>query len=422
MKPIPTLRMLAATSAFAALFASTALADATVHILRSEVPNSEKAYHQQMAGDFEKSHPGVQIEFEYISNEAYKQKLTTLLQSEQKPDLIFSFSGGVLKQQAESGVLQDISASISDDVKARIPSTGFDAFTVDGKLYGLPVNVAEVVFWSNRDLAKKAGVDLDAIKTWDDFLAAVQKAKAAGITPIMVGGKDKWPLMFYYGYLWVREAGKAGMSAALAGEGEGFAAAPFVKAGEDFKKLIDLQPFEPGFMDTTFEQATGQFGDGKALFHLMGDWDYGTQKQNSVNGKGIPDDKLATIRFPAVPGGAGDPGDTFGGINGYAVVAGAQPEAVEFVKFMTEVENQKVAGAQGHYIPIAKGSEEGITNPYFRMMSEDVSKSQFHQLFLDQALGSDVGATALDISADLAQGVTTPQDAAKAMQDAWSMR
>ncbi|TGR36879.1 extracellular solute-binding protein, partial [Mesorhizobium sp. M1C.F.Ca.ET.195.01.1.1] len=120
------------------------------------------------------------------------------------------------------------------------------------------------VFWTNLDLAKKAGVDPESIKTWDDFLAAVKKAKEAGVTPIMVGGKDKWPLHFYYGYLWVREAGKDGMAAAMGGEGDGFSAAPFVKAGEDFKKLVDLQPFEAGFMDTTFEQATGQFGDGKA--------------------------------------------------------------------------------------------------------------------------------------------------------------
>ncbi|HXV28900.1 MAG TPA: ABC transporter substrate-binding protein [Sinorhizobium sp.] len=422
MKTFASLRALRTASLLIALSASTALADTTVHILRPEVPASEKAYHQKMVESFETSHPGVDIAFEYIANEAYKQKLTTLLQSDQKPDLIFSFSGGVLEQQAESGVLEDISASVTDDLKARIPAAGLEAFAVDGKVYGLPVNAVEVVFWSNRALARKAGVDLEGIKTWDDFIAAVKKAKDAGVTPIMVGGKDKWPLMFYYGYLWVREAGKAGIATAMTGEDDGFAAAPFIKAGEDFKKLIDLEPFQPGFMDTTFEQATGQFGDGGGLFHLMGDWDYGTQKQNSVTGKGIPDDKLVTIRFPAVAGGAGDPTDTFGGMNGYAVVSGAPPEAVEFLQFMTDVENQKLAGAEGHYIPIAKGAEEGITNPFFRKMSEALSQSKFHQLFLDQALGSDVGATANDLSADLAQGVVTPEEAAKAVQDAWSMR
>ena len=36
------------------------------------------------------------------------------------------------------------------------------------------------------------------IKTWDDLLAAVKKLKAAGITPLVVGGADKWPLHFYW--------------------------------------------------------------------------------------------------------------------------------------------------------------------------------------------------------------------------------
>lgn len=422
MKRLSGLPTLGAASLLATLFASTAFADVTVHVLRPEVPNTEKAYHEKMVADFEKSHPGVDVAFEYIANEAYKQKLTTLLQSDQKPDLIFSWAGGVLTQQAEAGVLQDLSASVTSDWAATISDAGLSAFTINGKVYGMPVNASDVVFWTNLDLAKKAGVDPESIKTWDDFLAAVKKAKEAGVTPIMVGGKDKWPLHFYYGYLWVREAGKDGMAAAIGGEGDGFASAPFVKAGEDFKKLVDLQPFEPGFMDTTFEQATGQFGDGKALFHLMGDWEYGTEKQNSVSGKGIPDDKLGTIRFPAVQGGAGQPTDTFGGINGYAVIAGAPPEAVEFLKYMTDAENQKLAGAQGLFIPIAKGVEESIANPFFRKMSETLAVSKFHQIFLDQALGSDVGATVTDVAADLAQGVVTPEAAAKTVQDAWSMR
>src|SRR5437763_13454829 len=105
----------------------------------------------------------------------------------------------------------------------------------------------------------------------------------------------------------------------MTGTGDGFAGAPFVQAGEDFKKLIDLQPFQPGFMDTTYEKASGMFGDGKAVFQLMGDWDYSGAKRGSASGKGIDDADMAILRFPAVAGGAGAATDTFGGINGWAV-------------------------------------------------------------------------------------------------------
>lgn len=417
-----SIRVLRNAAVFLSLSASTVLAQTTVNILRPEVPANEKAYYDRVVSEFKKTHSGVDIAFEYLANEAYKQKLSTLLQSDAKPDLIYSWAGGVLAQQAEAGILQDVTAMMSQEWADSLSPASLAAFTVDGKVYGIPTNANEVVFWANTGLANKAGVDLTAIKTWDDFLAGVKKAKDAGVTPVLAGGKDKWPLHFYYGYLMVREAGKDGLASAMAGEGDGFASAPFIKAGEDFKALLDLEPFQPGFMDTTFEQATGMFGDGKGIFHLMGDWDYGTAKQNSATGKGIPDEKMTTVRFPVVTGGAGQATDTFGGINGFAVVAGAKPEAIEFLKYLSNKKNQAEAGAEGLFIPVAKGADDRMNNPFFKQMSAALIASSFHQIFLDQALGSDVGATINDAAADIAQGAASPEEAAKTVQDAWSVR
>ena len=50
--------------------------------------------------------------------------------------------------------------------------------------------------------------------TWDDFIEAVKKCQAAGITPLAAGGKDKWPLHFYPALLMMRILGKEGMQAA----------------------------------------------------------------------------------------------------------------------------------------------------------------------------------------------------------------
>jgi raffinose/stachyose/melibiose transport system substrate-binding protein len=411
------------TLAFAAAIAATpVLADSTVRILRAEVPPNEKAVYNEAIAEFEKSHPGSKVQINYLANESYKQKLTTLLQSENKPDIIFSWAGGVLADQVHSGVLQDISSKVTGPWAASLSPASVGAFTVDGKIYGVPLGTSEVVFWVNKSLAAKAGIDYQNIKSWPDLLAAVKKAKAAGVTPIVVGGKDKWPLHFYYSYLMLREAGKAGMTAALKGEGKGFAAPAFVKAGEDFKQLIDLQPFGPGFMSLTFEQATGQFGSGKAVFHLMGDWDYGTQKANSADGKGIPEDQLTTIRFPMVPGGAGKYSDTLGGITGWAVVKGAKPEAVEFLKVLTSLKYQQQGAAAGIFIPVVKGAETSLNKPFFKAMALAVANSTYHQNFMDTTLGSNVGEVYKDIATDLAQGVTTPQKAAESIQSAWQMR
>ncbi len=273
-------------SALLALLLSTAsilpaMANTTIRVLRSEPGNDgEKALYDQIATAYEADHPGIDVQFEYLSTEAFKQKLPTLLQSDARPDIFYSWGGGILAEQAAAGFLKDITADVGDEWASRYSAAGVNAFTVDGKIVGAPINASEVVFWTNLDLAEQAGIDVAAISTWADFLAAVQLSKDAGITPIVVGGKDKWPLHFYYGYLAIREAGAAGFAAALAGEGDGFAAAPFVKAGTDFEDLMALEPFQPGFMATTFEQASGMFGNGAGVFHLMGYWDYGSAKQD----------------------------------------------------------------------------------------------------------------------------------------------
>jgi raffinose/stachyose/melibiose transport system substrate-binding protein len=50
----------------------------------------------------------------------------------------------------------------------------------------------------------------------------VKKCQAAGITPVAVGGKDKWPLHFYPTFLMMRILGKEGMQAAYDDKNGGF--------------------------------------------------------------------------------------------------------------------------------------------------------------------------------------------------------
>lgn len=408
--------------AVSALFIQYAQAD-TVKMLLVE-PNTvaSKEYYSSIQKAFEAKNPGVTVQIDYMDDTSYKAKLPTLLQSNARPDVFFTWTGGVFHEQAKAGILKDISADMNTGWKDVFSPGGVAALNYKGKYHGAPMYAASVVLWYNKKLLSQANIDPATIQTWDDFLAAVSKVKAAGITPIIAGGKDKWPLAFYYGFLATRIAGKEGIANADAGNAGGFDNPDFVRVGSEFKRLVDLQPFQPGFMDTNNNKASGLFGDGKGAFHLMGNWLYGTQKQNSTSGKGIPDEDLGFISFPAVKGGKGGANDTFGGINGWLVTKDATPSTVKWLQFMLSKENQTEAGRLGLWLPIAKGSGTSISNPLLRQVVAQFDKSGYHQLYLDQALGASVGATLNDVTAEIATGEISPQQAAARVEEARKMR
>ena len=95
------------------------------------------------------------------------------------------------------------------------------------------------------------------------MLDAVKKCKAAGVTPISVGGAEKWPLHFYPVLLMMRILGKDGMASAYKGDNGGFAGPDAVKAWTMYKELCGLDPFPKGFHAQKYSDAAALFHDGK---------------------------------------------------------------------------------------------------------------------------------------------------------------
>ncbi|GAA3133157.1 extracellular solute-binding protein [Nonomuraea salmonea] len=86
--------------------------------------------------------------------------------------------------------------------------------------------------------------------TWSAFLDAVKKLKAAGITPIALAGKEKWPGHYYWAYLALRIAGIEGLKQAETDHD--FTKPDFIAAGQQAKALADLQPFQKGFLGAAY--------------------------------------------------------------------------------------------------------------------------------------------------------------------------
>ena len=70
---------------------------------------------QAVGRGYEKAHPAVKIQFEYLENEDFKAKLPTLLQSEDPPIIFYSWGGGVILEQIEAGFCNDITNATAGD-------------------------------------------------------------------------------------------------------------------------------------------------------------------------------------------------------------------------------------------------------------------------------------------------------------------
>jgi len=371
--------------------------------------------------EYEKTHPGIKVEFYYLENEAFKAKLPTLLQSKDRPSVFHSWGGGVMYEQINSGVCQDITKAIEEGgFKDTFYRAGVENFVYQGKSYGLPNDIGPMVFWYNKELCAKAGVDPTKIKYWEDFVEAAKKCRVAGITPVAAGGKDKWPLHFYPALLMMRILGKDGLDAVYAGRNGGFNNPDVVKAFQLYKDFAALQPFQKGYSANTYPEAAGTFHDGKAAFHLMGTWDIAEGRTDAADGKGLPDEKIGWIFFPEVKGGKGRANDLFASLNGWLVAKDAPKETVDFMKVWLGKDVQSKLAEAGLSIPMAKGTADAIQNPFFKQIAREVEKSQWIAIAIDQQLGPDTGRVFNDVCAEVAAGRTTAEKAAKTIEDSWT--
>src|SRR5512144_768725 len=165
---------------------------------------------KKMADDYMAAHPNVNIEITVLENEAFKTKLTSVMQGGDPPDIFQSWGGGGFNQQVQAGLLKDITADLDADKawKDSFAPGALRVYSYKCKNYGEPRDMGMVGFWYNKDFFKQAGIDTPPA-TWTDFLDDVKKLKDAGITPISIGEGDKWPGMHFWNYLATRLCGQA---------------------------------------------------------------------------------------------------------------------------------------------------------------------------------------------------------------------
>ena len=376
-----------------------------------------KAYWESAAKAFEKENPNVTIKIEAIQNEDMDGKLQTALQDPNSaPDIFMARGGQKLRDVVEAGQAMDLTDKISDTVKNQM-ATAEATGTIDGKIYSVQQSVLPGGIWYSKDLFEKAGIT-ETPKTWDEFKTVVQKLKDAGITPIAVGGKDAWPAAHWWYWFALRECSADTFDKAQSDKD--FSDKCWTRTGDDVQALLDLDAFNDGFLTTPAQQgassSAGLLANHMAAMELMGGWEPGVIKDLTPDKKPMAD--LGFFAFPTVDGGKGEEGALMGAVTGFSVNPEAPDAAVDFVNFMAEKSNQEKYATAFSTIPASAEAYDAVTDENLKAILEAMKKSDGMQLWMDTALGGNIGNALNSGVVNLLSGQGTSADIVKAMKDA----
>ncbi|WP_425955353.1 extracellular solute-binding protein [Xylanimonas sp. McL0601] len=354
---------------------------------------SGKDYYDKVATDFEKLHPGVNVEVQAMEHADMLTRIDAAIKSddpEQIPDVFMSRGGGELKNEVKQGFTRDLTKVAKEELAKVGRFT--DQYTIDGKTYALPFSMGIVGVYYNADLFAKAGItDVSPTPTIDEFNGYIDKLKAAGITPLSVGAGDKWPAAHYWYYNVVRECAFDTVESAIADKD--YSDPCFLKAGEDLQSLIAKQPFNEGLMTTGAQEgptsASGLLARGQVAMELAGHWEPGVTSGLTDDGK--TPGFLKWFAYPTFPGEAGDPKDQMGGGDAWEVSTTAPDMAVELAKYLLSDEVQKGFAALNMGLPTNPAATDAIENPALRDLVDVRDAGGKTQLYLDTRLGSAIG-------------------------------
>jgi glucose/mannose transport system substrate-binding protein len=171
----------------------------------------------------------------------------------------------------EQGLLNDVDAvAAKEGWEKLLPKPIIDSIKVKDHYYAVPVNIhMPAWFWYSKPAFEKAGIKSEP-KTPAEFFAALDKLKAAGITPLAFGGQA-WQENLTFSD-WLAMAGGRDLYLKFYRDRDvaTVASPAFRKVLSDFKKLQTY--VDKGSPGRNWNDATSLVITGKAGVQIMGDW------------------------------------------------------------------------------------------------------------------------------------------------------
>lgn len=158
----------------------------TVKVFHHMSEEGKRKAFQKWADHVEKEIPGTKFDIQAIDESQYSTMLKTKIAADDAPDVIFGLASDN-KDLIGEGHILDLSGQ---PFLNNLSKTAVDSMTVNGKVYGMGVDLGVMGAFYNKNLFEEAGLEVP--KTYSDFIKVCDTFKSKNISPMSHGFKDSW--------------------------------------------------------------------------------------------------------------------------------------------------------------------------------------------------------------------------------------
>ncbi len=230
----------------------------------------------------------------YPTTDVFIASVRAALPTKQAPDLFTWWSTYRMKDLIDQGLVAE-TTDLWDKHKAEFSQGLRDAFTFNGKVYGLAYLVEYWGVWYNTEVFAK--FNLKPPKTWAEFLKVCDTLKKGGVTPMLMTVQQRWPTFILFEEFVARQNPDLYVDLC-----EGRAKYTDYQVKAAFKVWADL--IKKGYFSDPsidmFSEAPQLFNQGKIAMIPCGTW-----YMTVLTTNGVPESKCGAFIMPPHNASAG---------------------------------------------------------------------------------------------------------------------
>jgi raffinose/stachyose/melibiose transport system substrate-binding protein len=359
---------------------------------------------------FNDANPNINVTVSYYDTDGIKDACKTAAQSGSMPSMWFNWGGALGQYYVDNGVTYDLTDYAAENDWANTYSAGaLNLVTLSDQVAGLPTSYNVIGIYYRTDIFEECGIEVPT--TIEEFDEACATLKAAGYTPMSTAGLNGWHVMRLIEQFIEAEAG-ADLHDDLQALTTSWDCDAVVKGLTRYQTYCENGYFPDGFVTASPDDTYMALAMGTAAMDIQGQW-YDSTLQND----GVSLDNISWFPFP----------NGTGRMSAFAEMTQFNKNltddeldaAVAYMNFLFSNESSRVYPTY-YNLPLPREDADPVdstVNPNVQSML-DTSSAGGTFTITDQAFPTEVADVLFNYQDAIANGESTPAEAATGIQKA----